>query len=244
MRLSSGESLPIIKVGKRSDLFFKYNKDDSYKLVDDKIGPKSLPNEADWGVATDNYSVKDHALGDWLPQETIDNSDTPLRPEADTNDFLNNLLELAQESRAVMVIFNAANYPTSNKTQLSGTGQWGSTADDPIGNVITAIETCFIRANTLVFGVDTWIKFRKLPEILDAVKSSSRYQGSPGGLATPAEVAGLFEVPNIYIGRSRYISSKPGRNIDICKALGQALRSNVCRTESRPAFRYLRCDIL
>ena len=47
--------LPVVSVGKRSDKFFKYNKEDSFKLVDDKIGPKSLPNEVDWGVTTDNY---------------------------------------------------------------------------------------------------------------------------------------------------------------------------------------------
>ena len=213
--------LPIIKVGKRSDLFWVYNKEDSYRPVDDTIKPKAMPNEADWGVSQDNYSVKDHGLGDWLDQESIDNADTPLRPEATTNDFLNNNLDLQQELRVAALVFNANSYPAGNKAQLSGTGQWGGAADDPITNIETAIEGCFIRANTLVFGVDAWIKFRKLPEILDAVKSSTRYQGSPGGLATPAEVSGLFEVPNICIGRMRYISSKRGQTNTFVRVWGK-----------------------
>ena len=203
--------LPVVKVGHRSNKFDVYTKADSYKLVNDQIGPKSFPNEADWGVAQDNYSVRDHALGNWLPQEDIDNADNPLQPEMDTNDFLNNLMDIAQEERVAALVFNAANYPVGNKTQLSGTSQWGGSADDPIGDLMTAVEGCFIRANTIVMGADTWLKFRKLPEVLDAVESSTRYQGSPGGLATMDEVKGLFEVENWLVGRGRYITTKEGQ---------------------------------
>lgn len=213
--------LPEVKVGKRSDKFYKYNKADSYTLPDDKIGPKSLPNEYDWGVSTDNYSVKDHALGDWLPQEEIDNSDNPLQPEVDTNDFLNGLLDVAQEKRVADLVFAAGSYPVGNKVQLSGTGQWGQSADDPIGNILTAIETCFMRANTIVMGADAWMVFRKLPEVLDAVKGSTRYQGSPGGLATVAECAGLFEVENWLVGRGRYNTAKPGQTASYSRLWGK-----------------------
>ena len=213
--------MPEIKVGKRSDKFTKYNKEDSYKLVDDKIGPKSLPNEVDWGTSNDNYSVKDHALGDWLPQESIDNADNPVQPDVDTNDFLNLMLDVAQEKRVVDIVYAAGTYPVGNKVQLSGTGQWGQSADDPIGNLLTAIETCFVRANTIVMGADVWMTFRKLPEVLDAVKGSTRYQGSPGGLATVEECRGLFEVENWLVGRSRYISSKEGQTATYARLWGK-----------------------
>jgi len=204
--------LPVIRVGKRSDIFTVYDKADSYRKTNDDLGPKSNANEADWGTSTDNYSVKDHGLADWVAQETIDNADRPIGPLVDTNDFLNNNLDINQEKRVSDLVFNTATYPAGNKVTLSGTGQWGGTADDPIGDIQTAIETCFMRANTLILGVETWLVLRKLPEILDAVKSSTRFQGSPGGLATPAEVSGLFEVPNILIGRGRYITSKIGQS--------------------------------
>lgn len=203
--------MPVVKVNKRSDKFTKYNKADSYKLVDDKIGPKSLPNEVDWGKTDANYSVKDHALSDWLPQESIDNADAPLQPEVDTNDFINRLLDIAQESRVASVIFAAGTYPSGNKVQLSGTAQWGGTADNPIQDVLDAVEGCFVRANTILMGAEVWKKFRALPEVLDAVKGSTRYQGSPGGLATVEECRGLFEVENWLVGRARYISSKEGQ---------------------------------
>ncbi|HEY3276395.1 MAG TPA: hypothetical protein VGJ94_07220 [Syntrophorhabdaceae bacterium] len=213
--------LPPVKVAMRSNKFDKYNKDDSFRLANDQIGPKSLPNEAEWGVTQDNYSVRDHALGEWLPQESIDNADNPLQPEIDTNDFLNLLLDISQEKRVANLVFSAANYPVGNKITLSGTSQWGQSADDPIGNLLTAIESCFVRANTVVMGAETWMAFRKLPEILDAVKGSSRYQGSPGGLATIEECTGLFEVRNWLVGRGRYITSPEGQTSAFARLWGK-----------------------
>ncbi len=227
--------MPMVKVNKRSDKFFVYTKTDSYRLVDDKIGPKSLPNEVDWGVGTDNYSVKDHALGDWLPQEVIDNADDPLQPEIDTNDFLNLLLDIAQEKRVADIVFNPNTYPVGNKVQLSGTAQWGGTADDPIGDVLKAIESCFVRANTLVFGAEAWQVFRKLPEVLDAVKGATRYQGSPGGLATTTEVASLLEVDNVLVGRARYIITKEGQTPQYTRLWGK--HCSALYVEKNPGIR-------
>lgn len=213
--------MPIVKVGRRSDKFYKYAKEDAFRLPDDRIGPKSLPNETDWSATTDNYSVKDHALADWLPQEVIDNADNPLQPEIDTVDVLNAQMDVAQEARVAAIVFSAASYPTGNKVQLSGTSQWGQSADDPIGNLLTALESAFVRPNTIVMGADAWMVFRKLPEVLDAVKGSTRYQGSPGGLATVAECAGLFEVDNWLVGRARYISTKEGQSAAYARLWGK-----------------------
>ncbi len=227
--------LPIIKVSKRSDKYYRYNKKDSYRLTNDLLGVKSLPNEVTWGVSDDNYSVTDHGLGDWLAQETIDNSDNPLQPEVDTNEFLNSCLDIAQEKRVVDTVFNPDTYPAGNKTQLSGTSQLGGSADDPIGVIEEAIETCFLRANTLVMGVEVWKKYRKLPEVLDAVKGSTRYQGSPGGLATAAEVAGLFEVDNLYVGRSRYNTANEGQAESFTRLWGKHIAA--LHVEKNPGIR-------
>ncbi|MDR2018563.1 MAG: hypothetical protein LBQ00_06810 [Syntrophobacterales bacterium] len=208
--------LPLVKVGRRSDKFVRYVKEDSFKLADDAIGPKSLPNEADWGVVTDNYSVRDHAMGEWLPQEAIDNADIPLQPEVDTNEFLNLLLDIAQERRVASLVFNPLNYPTGNKVTLSGTSQWGQASASPIANILAAIEGCFIRANTVIMGADTWMVFRRLPEILTAVKGQNG-----GGLATPEECAGLFEVQNWIVGRGRYITSAEGQTPTFSRLWGK-----------------------
>jgi len=212
--------MPIVKVNKRSDIYFVYNKEDSFTLADDKISPKGLANEIDWGVAEQNYSVKDHALGDWLPQEAIDNADNPLQPEIDTNDFLNLCLDVAQEKRVADIVFSASSYPTGNKTQLSGASQWSKASDNPIGNVQTAIETCFQRANTLVFGLDAWMVFRQLPEVLDAIKAVAG-ASLRGGMVSAQEVAQFFEIEKVIIGRGRYNTAKPGQTASYTRLWGK-----------------------
>jgi len=208
--------MPVVKVAKRSDKFFVYKKEDSYRLADDAVGPRSFPNEITWGVLEDSYSVRDHALGDWLPQEVIDNADNPLQPEADTVDFLNMLLDVAEEKRAADLVFNANTYPAANKVELTGNAQWGGSSDDPINDLMKAVEGCFMRANTLVFGSDAWAKFRALPEVLDAVKPDST-----NGLATAADIAALFEVERVLIGRGRYITSKEGQTASYTRLWGK-----------------------
>lgn len=216
------EIMPEVKVNKRSDIYYKYSKENGFRIYDDRIGPKSEANEVDYAVSQDNYSVKDHALADTVSQEEIDNADNPLAPEADANDFLNECLDVAQEKRVVDLVFASGTYPASNKVTLSGTSQWGDTADNPIKNVQDAIHGCFMRANTLVFGLAAWLVFRRLPEILDAVKST------PGGIlrdgmATRAEVAALFEVERVIVGMSQYITTKEGQSPTFTRLWGKHL---------------------
>jgi hypothetical protein len=216
--------MPLVKVDKRSDDYWVYNKLDSFTIADDTVGPKSLPNEYDWGATPVPFHVTDRALSTWVPQEEIDNADAPIVPMVDSNDFLNLLLDLAQEYRVAQTMFNAANYATNNVLTLSGTAQWDQSAGNPIENILGGIIACFKRANTVVMGADLWAVFRQLAPILDAVKSPSRYQDTPGGVATIDEMKGLFEVPNWLVGSARYSSSGYGLSANYARLWG----SNYC----------------
>ncbi len=202
--------MPVVKVSKRSDLFWVYNKVDSYTVPDDSVGPVALPNEFDWGVATQNFTVTDRAVAGWIPQEAVDNADSPLQPLVDTTEYLNKLLDLAQEYRVVQAVFNTANFATNNQLALSGSNQWDQSGGNPVENILGAIEACFERANTVIMGADLWAVFRQLPMILDAVKNTSRFQDTPGGVATVKEMIGLFEIDNWIVGRARYNSAPQG----------------------------------
>ena len=216
--LIADKVLPIVSVNKRSNKYPVYRKRDGFRLVDASIGPKSQANEMDWEVGSDNYSVNDYALADYVPLEDIDNADVPLMPRADTNDIINEWLRLGREVRVAKLIFNGGTYPDGNKKDLSAATQWGADGDNPIDDVQTAVERCFMRANKLVFGHEAWIKFRALPEVLDAVKSSSRMQDNPGGLATRMEIAELFEVDEVLVGRAWVDNGKRGKAADFKRA--------------------------
>ncbi|MDA8170312.1 MAG: hypothetical protein M0Z48_00585 [Nitrospiraceae bacterium] len=227
--------LPIVPVQKRSDKYFVYTKADAYTLADDTVFPKALPNEMDWGTSTGNYSVTDHAFGDWLPEEVIENADVPLQPEVDTNDYLNLLLDIAEESRVAGVVFNAANYSAANQVTLSGASQWSGASSTPINDILNAVESCFMRANTLVFGIQTWMALRTNPQILDAVKAATRLQAHEGGMATRDEVASLFEVDRILVGRGRYNTAKQGQTPAFARLWGK--HAAALYVEPKPGIR-------
>jgi hypothetical protein len=215
--------MPVVKVNKRSDLYFVYNQENAFHIANSDISETGMANEIDWGLSNDNYSVVDHALADWVSQAAIDNADVPLQPRVDTNDFLNGALDLEQEKRVADIVFNASSYASNNKIDLNdgSNTNFGEASDDPIGVIMNGLEVCLQRPNLIVMGPEVWQQYRKLPEVLDAVKSSTRFQGSPGGLATVNEVAGLFEVDNILVPRARYNTAKPGQSASLSRVWGK-----------------------
>jgi len=204
--------LPLVKVAKRSDSFIKYNKDERFTLPNDFIGPKSEGNEVEWNVSTDNYSVEDYSLQEFVSNAEKENADMPLDPERDALDFLMELLVLAREKRCADLVFAAGTYPAANKTLLAGVNQWSDeTNSNPITNIMTGLDAAFMRPNIAVFGAESWMSLRKHPKILDAVKGATRSQGAKGGIASREDVAALFELDAVYVGRSRRNTAKKGQ---------------------------------
>lgn len=216
--------LPVVPVGKRSDKYVVLDKSVAYREADDMLGPNALPNEIGISYSDDNYSVESHGLADWLAQEHLDNADAPIQLEMDVVGNLSDTLDLTQERRVAAKVFAAATYPSGNKVQLGGSPstQWGSAGDAPITDVQTAVETCFMRANTLVFGLDAWLVFRRLPEIVEAVKAIAP-SAAPvtSGFVSLSDVATLFEVPRVLVGRARVNTAKQGQTASYARVWGK-----------------------
>ena len=211
--------MPIVKVKKLSDAFFKYDKDERFRIPDNELGATAMPNEVDFSTSQDNYSCKGHGLGGWVSKESEENADSPLSPKLDETELQNELLDVAQEKRVSDIAFSPATYPAANKIQLSGTGQWGQSADAPINNILLGLDTAFLRPNTIVFGEAVWRIFRVLPEVLDAIGSSVG-SAPRGGLASLKAVGDLFEVDNVLVGRAKYNTAKEGQAASYSKLWG------------------------
>ena len=202
--------MPMVMVNKMSDVYYKYDKDQRFRIPDDKLGAVSMPNEVGLDVSTEKYSVEGHGLSGYVSKEEEDNADSALAPRLDETELINELLELAQEKRVADIVFSAASYPAANKLQLAGESQWGGDQDSPLDNVLAGLDAAFMRPNTIVFGSDAWRKFRTLPEVLDAVRGTVG-NAPRGGLASNADVASLFEVDKVLVGRGKYTAVKEGQ---------------------------------
>lgn len=205
----AGDVLPQVKVKKRSDVWFKYDKDQRFTVPDMAIGPKSKLGEVDLKMSTDNYSVKDYGLEEFVSQAEIDNADNPLDPQRDASDLIMGLLMLAWEKRTADLVFAAGTYGSQTATPAN---KWTHlTNGTPLTDIMTALDIPFLRPNILVFGADSWRAFRSHPQIVDAVKGSTRLQSAKGGVASREDVASLFEVDEVLVGRSKYNSAKAGQ---------------------------------
>ena len=61
-----------------------------------------------------------------------------------------------------------------------------------------------------MFGLEAWTVFRKLPEIVTAIKAMAGVTLDSGRVSA-ADVAAFFEVDRVVIGRVRYNTAKPGQ---------------------------------
>ena len=206
------EVMPVTRVMKRSDRYSIFDKSNVYDVLDDNVAPHAMPNEIQWKVSTDNYSVDDHAFGIWVAQEEMDNADAPLRPLVNATESLSDRLELAQERRVAQLIFATATYASGNSAARSNTAAWGAATSDPIEDILEAIEKPLMHANTIVFGQEAWTDFRSHERVLRAVKGlTTRRSEEIGGLATTEEVKALFDVDKVLVGKCRYNTAKKGQ---------------------------------
>ncbi len=227
--------LPPLKVNKRSDVYYIYNKDERFRIPSDAIGPKSQANEVDYSVTTGNYSVKDHALSDFVSRAERDNADQPLNPDVDAAEFISNLLWLAQEKRVADLAFVAASYPVGNKVTLSGTDQWNDeTNSNPLDDILTGLDAAFIRPNVMVLGGLVFTQIRKHPKILDAIKGRTGV-APRGGIVSAQDLADLFEISKVLIGRSKYNTARKGQTASYAKLWGK--HSALLHVVQRPSVR-------
>ncbi len=209
----AAEALPFLKVVKRSDIWFVYDKDERFTRRDSKSGPRSKGNEIDFNITEDNYSVKGYELRDFVSNVEKSNQDQPLDVRRDAADLIMELLMLDYEFRVSTLVQTDATYPAANRRTLAGTDQWtDKTNATPVDDILLGLDTAFMRPNTIIFGAESWRSFRTHPQVLDAVKGSTRHQTAGGGIAMREDVAALFEVGKVLVGRSRHNVARRGQS--------------------------------
>lgn len=230
-----GERLmPVVTVDKRSDTFSIYNKRDRFAAPDDTIGPDGDAAEVTEGRSTDNYSVKDRALMNHIPCETIENQDPIFDEMLDLTESVRSGLALKREQRIATVMTTAGNFPTGNKVTLSGSDQWDSAGGgDPIGVLQTACAALFHGNNpTLLVGYTSLEVYNVLvrhPAILDLFKYTRE------GLVTTQQLASLFGLDELLVGQARQDTANDGLFASYSRIWGKYF--GVVRVAVRPSRR-------
>jgi len=173
---------PELKTNTDSDKYFVYGTVGKRQIFGD--GNTSSvwedgtdPPEVSDGRTTQTFACVQHGISDKVTDTELRNSDSPLRPFQDKTVFLMELLNLDLEKAIATKATTQANYPTSNRTQLSGTDQWSDDSSDPVGHILAASNAVRKKvgrkANTLVVSGDVFEHLAQHPDIIEFTKRHS-----------------------------------------------------------------------
>jgi hypothetical protein len=215
--LIADQVLPRVPVGKEEFKYFKYPKGSFFTLPDNKVGRKGQPTEVNFEASEETASTDDYGLDDPIPQSDIDNAPENYDPVAQSVEGLRNLNMLAREKRAADLVFDAGQYGSKNKAQLSGTSQWDNEDSTPIDDIEEALDGCIMRPNKLVIGQAPWSKLRRHPKINKAINANA----GDVGLAGPAAVASIFDLEDVWVGQGWINAAKPGQTPNFKRVWGK-----------------------
>lgn len=228
-RFVADDVLPRVQVGSQQFKWSKYTLGDGFTIPDTRVGRKSKPNEIDWTATEVSDSTNDYGLDDLIPQSDIQAAQAavtaqgvrPIDPESRSTTLLSDLVGLDRESRVATLVFTLGTYPAANRTTLAGVTQWSDVTSDPLGAILTGLDTPVVRPNVGVFGQAVWTKLRVHPKITAACYPGG---GNATGGATAVSrqaLADLLELDEIIIGSSWANSAKPGQTPSLARLWGK-----------------------
>lgn len=212
--------LPRVGVGKKEFKYWQYDLGEAFTVPDTKVGRRSAPNEVSFSGSEASAFCEDFGLDDPIPQDDIDQAPAGKNPVDRAVEQITNLMLLDREVRAAAVVFGTGSYDTSCKVTLTGNDQWSAFAEaasDPIEDIMAALDAPLMRPNVAVFGQATWAKLSMHPKILKAVHGNA----GDSGVARRQQVAELFELAAVHVGRGLVNSAKKGQTPSLARCWGK-----------------------
>ena len=186
---------PLVKVSKRSDKYFVYNKGDMLRILAQKRAPSTESAGAGYELKTENYFCEKYALHHDVSDEERDNSDTPLNAFRDATQFVTDNLLMKREKDFLNTIFQpavwgadvtpAVKWNDANSTPIEDIKGW---ARDLAKRIAKKRRDIKMIATT---DVDDVLKSH--PEFVDRVKFTSTQSVSNQLIASLCEI-GQYEV--------------------------------------------------
>lgn len=221
---------PPVRVGKQSDLYYIYNKNDFMRDEMQRRAPGTESAGSGYNLSTTPYNCDVFALHKDIDQQEMANADDVLDPERDATLWLTQ-----QALRKMERQFN---------TDFFTTSVWGTDAtpgvlwdvygtSNPISDVATGVRTILrntgMKANTLVLGYDVYKALKDHPDLVDRIKYTS------SDTVTPQLMARLFDLDRVLVSQAAYATNIEGETAAYAFAAGSndALLAHVAPTPGR-----------
>lgn len=231
-----GEQLmPIAPVGKKSDVYYIYDKRSRLAYPDDALGPRGQANEVSDGRGTASYACVPRGFENYVDGETLENQDAPLNEMVDLVEAINEGLAFQREKRIADVLTTGANFG-SNTTAIAAGSRWDTAGGgNPIKDIQSAVKEIWSGrgpSDLVAYSdYDTYLTLSRHPAILDLFK----YGGMSPGLASAEMIAKFFGLSKYLVGKSRQDTANPGQSASYSRIWGKCF--GIVRVARRPSIR-------
>lgn len=208
--------LPRSSVMREEFKWWKFPLEETFRLPDARVGRRGKVNEVLLTATEQTSSTDDYGLDDVIPwpdtaQAQVGAVPPGFDPVGQATMQLTDYIMLGREKRVADLVFDADQYPSGFKVQLTTTDQWDEYAEadsNPIEDILTGIDAMLMPATHMVIGSAAWLKLRAHPRIVQAIHGNEGDQG----IATRQQVAELFELPGgVLVGEGRLNTAAYGQ---------------------------------
>ena len=187
---------PVVPVGKQSDLYYIYTKNDWFRDEAERRAPATESAGSGYGLSTASYDAKVWAFHKDVPDQVRENADVMIQPDADATRFVTQRLMLRREVQWAADYFQASVWGTD----VTPANLWSDyTNSDPISDVRLGVKTILsttgFKPNKLTLGYDVFQKLQDHPDIIDRLK----YTGGTTRAVTKEQLAALFDIEEVLV---------------------------------------------
>ncbi len=209
---------PRSSVGDQDFRYTEYPKEESYTVIDTRVGRLSQPNTVTVGGTEKSAFTEDFGLDGPIPQLDLDRDKGRHNIRGRLVERITDIILLDREQRVADLYANPASYAPGLTQALSGSSKFSDPTSDPLGTMLEALDKPLMRPNTVTLGHDVWTKLRRHPRLIKAVKNDNGE-----GAITPAQLGELLEIGRVLIGQSRINTARIGRPMMLERVWGNSI---------------------
>lgn len=193
------EMFPIVPVNKRSDLFFKYKKEDFLRIEARERAPGTESAGAGYNLTTGSYKAKRFSLHRDIDDETRENADQPIDMDRDATIYVTQNLLMQRDSSFAASYLKTGVWGADKHGGVDFTA-WTSGAGTPIetvrGYARSVIQTnTGKRMNRALMNRDVYDTLIDHPEFVDRIKYTT--PATPEAIL--AVMGALFSVEKLLV---------------------------------------------
>ncbi len=214
--------LPLVEVGKQSDLYYEFDQGDLWRIPDTVRAPMTGAKMVSFNVSSNTYFAKNYALAAGIPVEDAMNADAALRLRESKGRFIMDLLTLDWENRLATLVINTSNVGTF----ATVTGSlWSNHADsDPVTDIDDAIKrvrdaTGYL-PNRMVLGWRAWQDLKRNNTLRSLIFPAPGATQPTAGLMNTDQVAKVFDLEKVLIGGTVRNTAAEGLDLTLADIWG------------------------